>query len=58
LLNPQFGKGNAGSAVIHMDEETLHLYARVIPIVMEKLKKAKVNDTVFMIVIDKGKLEF
>ena len=42
-LRETFGKDNVVSAVLHMDEQTPHLHATVIPIVTGERRKAKKN---------------
>lgn len=40
-----YGKGNVVSVVLHMDEETPHLHATIVPIVMGERKKQKKEQT-------------
>lgn len=40
-LQDTFGKDNVVSAVLHMDEKTLHIHATVVPIVSGERRKAK-----------------
>ncbi|MEG1564189.1 MAG: plasmid recombination protein [Bacteroides sp.] len=39
-----FGKENVVSAVLHLDETTLHIHATMIPIVTGERRKAKVEE--------------
>jgi len=40
-LQDTFGNDNVVSAVLHMDEKTLHIHATVVPIVQGERRKAK-----------------
>ena len=45
-LRKTYGADNVVSAVLHMDEETPHLHATIVPIVMGERKKQKKEQTV------------
>ena len=45
-LRKTYGTDNVVSAVLHMDEETPHLHATIVPIVVGELKKQKKEQTV------------
>ena len=45
-LRKTYGAGNVVSAVLHMDEETPHIHATVVPIVQTERKKQKKEQTV------------
>jgi hypothetical protein len=40
-LRKTYGADNVVSAVLHMDEETLHIHATIVPIVQTERKKQK-----------------
>ena len=40
-LRKTYGTGNVVSAVLHMDEETPHIHATIVPIVQTERKKQK-----------------
>ena len=45
-LRKTYGADNVVSAVLHMDEETLHIHATIVPIVQTERKKQKKEQTV------------